>query len=292
MDKKKLFLIDGTYYLYNSYYAFSSLKNNNGKPTGVIFGMINMIYSLIDTFNPKYIAIIFDHKKKNFRKKIFKKYKSNRSSIPIDLKKQIKPIKKILKYMGIMSLSIPKMEADDVIGTIAKKYSKKKEFTILIKSHDQDMIQLVKKNIKIINNKNIILDYNLIKKIYNISPEFRKDYIALSGDKSDNIPGIPGIGKITANKLIQAFGNIKNIYKNINNIHKLPIRRKEDIINKLIIYKKEVFLYKLIATIKTDIKLNINDNNFLIKVKNIKKLKQIFKFYQLNKFLLRINKQK
>ncbi|WDR80340.1 hypothetical protein ONB70_01325 [Candidatus Purcelliella pentastirinorum] len=290
MQKKNLFLIDGTYYLYNSYYIFPLLKNNIGEPTGAIFGIINMIYNLIDMFNPKYLAIIFDHKSKNFRNKLFKRYKSNRLPMPTNLIKQIKPVKKIIKYMGIKSICISGIEADDVIGTIAKNYTKKNNNKVFIKTNDQDMFQLITKNIKILTKKNEILDKNIILKRYGISPKFKNDHIALSGDKADNIPGISGIGKVTANKLIQIFGNIENIYKNINKINIISIRKKKEIIDQLKKNKKKIFFYKSLATIKTNIKLNISNNDLLIKNQKINKLKKIFKFYQLNKFLSNLKK--
>ncbi|QJC35022.1 5'-3' exonuclease [Enterobacteriaceae endosymbiont of Donacia piscatrix] len=282
--KKKIILIDGTFYLYRAYYALPHLVNSKGHPTGAMYGFINMFNKIIKMNINSHILIIFDTKGKSFRKNIFNKYKLTRVNMPNNLIIQVKPLYKIIQAMGYKIISIKNIEADDIIGTLSK-YAEKKNYLIFIFSIDKDIAQLVTKNIKIINP----INYSIFgpKEIYNkygVYPKFISDLLALSGDSIDNIPGIPGIGNKISQKLINKLGNLTNIYQNINSINNISFRGGINIKKKLIKYKKLVFLYHKLTKIKTNIIFNQKYLEFKIKPK-INYLKHLFKLYEFNKFI-------
>ncbi|VFP78253.1 DNA polymerase I [Buchnera aphidicola (Cinara cuneomaculata)] len=289
MNKKKIILIDGHYCLYQTYFSFLKLQNNHGDPTGVIYGCIKIFNKLIEIFNPKKIIIIFDTPTQNFRHKLYTNYKKNRSPMPKNLKKQIQPLQKIIKALGIPIISINNIEADDIIGTLSKKFIKK-NYYVSIYSADKDLVQLIDKKTSIIPGnfeKEILNKYNIYQK-YGILPKSMADFLSLVGDSSDNIPGVPGIGKKTATVLLKNFTSIHEIYKNIEKINNLPIRNIKNIIEKLKKNKKMAFLsYKL-----TKINKNIPIDDVLIKDKNyelnIPILLKKFKYYQFNQYIQNI----
>lgn len=286
MKKKKIILIDGHYCLYQTYFSFKKLKNNSGYPTGVIYGYIKILNKLIKVFHPKHIIIIFDTPTLTFRHKLYKNYKKNRLTMPESLKKQINPLKKIITLLGIPIINMNNIEADDIIGTISRIFSKKK-YSVLIYSSDKDMTQLVNKKIKIIPGKPTakIFDKHDIYKKYGVKPKYIPDFLGLIGDRSDNIPGVTGIGKKTAILLLKNFSSIKNIYKNILTVSTLPIRNIKNITKNLKKNKKEAFLSYQLTKINNHIPLN-NLKIMIEKNKlNILKLIKKFQYYQFNKYL-------
>ncbi|QJC33849.1 flap endonuclease [Enterobacteriaceae endosymbiont of Donacia provostii] len=280
--KKKIILIDGTFYLYRAYYALPNLTNSHGYPTGAIYGFINMFNKIIKMNVNSYFLIIFDTKGKSFRQKIFNEYKLNRKKMPHNLIIQTKPLYKIIQAMGYNVIYIKNIEADDIIGTLSV-YAEKKNYFVFIFSIDKDIAQLVTKNTKIINPINYsISGPKEIYLKYGVYPKFISDLLALSGDSIDNIPGVPGIGKKIGQKLINKLGNLKNIYNNINYINNFNFRGGINIKKKLIQYQKLVFLYHKLTKIKTNIILNKEYLTFKIKPK-IKYLKYLFRLYEFNK---------
>lgn len=273
-------IIDGSLYLYSSFYGFRNCENALGRPSGAIYGMLKMINNILIKYkNSKKIIIIFDSSKKTFRKKLFKEYKSNRSSMPNELFIQIKPLFKILKKIGIKILTIPGIEADDVIGSLACKLEKEGE-KILIISHDKDMLQLVTLNINLLHKKsNSIITLDTIKEKYGIRPKEFIDFLALIGDVSDNIPGIPKIGIKTGLFLLHKFANIKNIYDNIEKIPFLPLRNAKNIAIQLNNNKEIAFLSYQLAAIKLDIPIDITSEEMLIKDNCSANLFKMFKNY-------------
>ncbi|WP_343183422.1 5'-3' exonuclease [Buchnera aphidicola] len=276
--KNLLIIVDGTNYLYRSYFAFKNFKNKKKEPIGVIYGILIMLKKIFNKYNPKKIIIVFDHKKKTFRNKIYKKYKSNRPNIPLDLKKQIKNVKKIIKYIGIPILKIPGFEADDIIGTLSKKYFKyiKK---ILILTNDKDMTQLINKNVKILDNNSKIIGKKEVIKKYGVKPKLIKYFLAIVGDRSDNIPGIPGIGIKTTQKILKKFKSLKDIYKNLKKLKSLNIRNSVKLKNIFKKNKKIAFLSYSLTKIKTNIKNKKLNKKFKLKKP---KYKKIFKYFKKN----------
>ena len=209
-----LVLVDGSSYLYRAFHAFPPLSNSLGEPTGAMYGVLNMLKSLITQVQPSHIAVVFDAKGKTFRDEMFEQYKSHRPPMPDDLRRQIQPLHNIIQALGIPLLVIEGVEADDVIGTLAVQASRQGK-KVLISTGDKDMAQLVDDNIMLINTmNNTLLDRAGVIEKYGIPPELIIDYLALMGDSSDNIPGVSGVGEKTALGLLQGIGSMAAIYAN------------------------------------------------------------------------------
>lgn len=233
-----LILIDGSSYLYRAFHALPPLTNSNGQPTGAIFGVLNMIRSLIKEYHPTKIAVIFDAKGKTFRHHLYPKYKSHRPPMPDDLILQIKPLQEIIQAMGLPMLIIENVEADDVIGTLAKLATKHKLDTV-VSSCDKDLAQLVNSHISLVNTMSkTILDTQGVIQKFGVSPKLIIDYLTLIGDSSDNIPGVPKVGPKTAVKWLNEYGSLDAIIANAdkisgkvgenlrNSLHQLPLTKK------------------------------------------------------------------
>lgn len=289
IKKKILMLIDGSNYLYRAYYVFPSLINNYGESIGAIYGVLNMLNSLSKRYYFDELIIIFDTKYKNFRNNLFKEYKANRKPMPINLQKQIIPLFKIIKAMGIPVLSVKGVEADDVIGTLAVKAVQNGN-NVLISTSDKDMAQLVSCNINIIDNiSNTILGPKEIVFKFGVSPELIIDYLALVGDNIDNIPGVPGIGSKTAQILLQKIGGLNILYKQLNNVSKLKFRGNKNIANQLNKHRDTAFLSYNLAKIKTDVRLNFTYDQLKIKKLIFNDIIVLFKRYGIMNWLNTLN---
>lgn len=286
-EKKLLILVDGSSYLYRAYYAFSFIKKqSSSNKSWAIHGMLIMLRKLLKKYNPTHVAIVFDSKEKTFRKKLFDQYKSQRPLMPKELQKQISPLYNIIKLLGFKTLSIPGVEADDIIGTLAIQANTKK-ISVLISTTDKDMAQLVSNEILMIDPiKNNILGPEEILEKYGIPPKLIIDFLALNGDRSDNIPGVPGIGKKTSISLLTKIGNLKKIYQNPQKIEQINIRGAKTIKEKILKNKKNAFLYYKLAKIETNIKLKINFNELIIKSPKVKKLNSTFQIYDLKNWII------
>lgn len=231
------------------------------------------------------MAVIFDETGDNFRNTLFKPYKSNRKIMPEKLKEQINPLYNIIKAMGFMVLSVANVEADDVIGTLALQ-GEQKGYSILISTLDKDMAQLVSSNIKIINMvNNEVLGPQDIEEKYGVPPTLISDHLALTGDCSDNIPGVPGIGKKTANIILRNLPGIQAIYDNINKISTLGLRGAENIVIKLKEHKEQVFLSYKLATIKTDVEIDLSKSIQISRDTDIIYLDKLFQRYEFRKWI-------
>lgn len=274
-----IILIDGSSYLYRAFFACPPLTNAKGEPTGAIFGVINMIRSLINQYNPTHIAVVFDAKGGSFRNEIYSEYKATREAMPENLRSQIEPIHTILKAMGLPLLCIEGVEADDVIGTLARQ-AERENLDVLISTGDKDMAQLVSDKITLINTmNNSVLDPKGVMDKFGVPPEKIIDYLALRGDSSDNIPGVPGVGEKTAQSLLTEFTSVKDIYARLDDIEKLSIRGAKSLKQKLIDNQNEAELSYLLATIKTDVKLDFTNEQLLITDIDVNKLVELFAYY-------------
>ena len=274
-----IILIDGSSYLYRAFFACPPLTNAKGEPTGAIFGVINMIRSLINQYNPTHIAVVFDAKGGSFRNEIYSEYKATREAMPENLRLQIEPIHTILKAMGLPLLCIEGVEADDVIGTLARQ-AERENLDVLISTGDKDMAQLVSDKITLINTmNNSVLDPKGVMDKFGVPPEKIIDYLALRGDSSDNIPGVPGVGEKTAQSLLTEFTSVKDIYARLDDIEKLSIRGAKSLKQKLIDNQNEAELSYLLATIKTDVKLDFTNEQLLITDIDVNKLVELFAYY-------------
>ncbi|MXP67960.1 DNA polymerase I [Pantoea sp. Aalb] len=287
-----LILIDGSSYLYRAYYAFPSLMNSLGKPTGAMYGILSMIKSLLMQYNTSHVVVVFDSQGKTFRNDLFKQYKAHRPPMPNSLIIQLQPIHAMLKAMGLPILQIHGVEADDVIGTLALEAEKKGQ-EVLISSNDKDMAQLVSSRIKLINSiTHTILGPKEVEQKYGVPPSLIIDFIAMMGDSSDSIPGIPGIGQKTAKTMLQSFGNMYSIYNNLDKINKLSFRGAKTVATKLKANRDIAFMSYKLAKIKTDVELKISSNQLILKEPDFDTLKDLFYYYEFNIWLKDIQKGK
>ena len=272
-----LILIDGTAYLYRAFHALPPLTNKQGENTGAIHGFLKALFKIIEDFAPEHVGLVFDAKGKNFRHDIYSDYKANRSKMPDELSEQIPKLYEILELLGYPPIIIDGVEADDVIGTLSKQFRKTK--VVRIFSGDKDFAQLVNSSVAIINPITLeTMDEVAVKKKFGIDAKHIIDYLALVGDKSDNIPGLPGVGSKTASRLINQYGSVENIIKNKNLISgKVGETLNENI--------DQLKLSKILATIKEDLDLNINLKNLIKKDTDDDKIVKIFKRLELNSLL-------
>jgi len=208
--RKKLVLVDGSSYLFRAFHGLPPLLSN-GHPTGAIYGVLNMLRKLILDENPDLIGVIFDAKGKTFRNDIYAEYKANRPPMPDDLRIQIEPLHEIIKAQGLPLVVVDNVEADDVIGTLAKRASIE-GYQVLISTGDKDMAQLVNEHVTLINTmNNVLMDEDMVQQKFQVKPEQIIDYLALMGDTSDNIPGVPKVGPKTASKWLNEYGTLQNV---------------------------------------------------------------------------------
>lgn len=280
-----LILVDGSSYLYRAYHAFPPLTNSAGEPTGAMYGVLNMLRSLLLQYQPSHVAVVFDAKGKTFRDDLFAEYKSHRPPMPDDLRAQIEPLHNMVKAMGLPLLVTPGVEADDVIGTLALE-AEKAGHAVLISTGDKDMAQLVTPNVTLINTmNNRILGPQEVCDKYGIPPELIIDFLALMGDSSDNIPGVPGVGEKTAQALLQGIGGLDALYGNLENIATLSFRGAKTMAAKLEQNKEVAYLSYKLATIKTDVELDLTCADLTVSAPDVDTLQQLFKQYEFKRWL-------
>lgn len=278
-------LVDGSSYLYRAYHAFPPLTNSQGEPTGAMYGVLNMLRSLIIQYKPSHVAVVFDAKGKTFRDELYEEYKSNRPPMPDDLREQIAPLHEMVQAMGLPLLSISGVEADDVIGTLALKAAADGR-DVLISTGDKDMAQLVTPKITLINTMtNVILGPDEVKEKYGVPPELIIDFLALMGDSSDNIPGVPGVGEKTALGLLQGLGSLDDIYQQLDNIATLSFRGAKTLGAKMAEHEKVAKLSYKLATIKTDVELDKTFDDLVVKEPNLDQLLEMFTRYEFKRWI-------
>jgi DNA polymerase-1 len=257
-DKAPLILVDGSSYLYRAFHALPPLTNSKGLPTGAVKGVVNMMRRLQKDYPDSTTAVIFDAKGKTFRDDIYSEYKANRPPMPDELRSQIEPIHTIIRAMGMPLVSIEGVEADDVIGTYALQATKNQQ-PVIISTGDKDIAQLVNEHISLVNTMtDVHLDREGVIAKFGIPPELIIDYLALLGDKSDNIPGVPGVGEKTALGLLQGLGGLDAIYQRLDEVAELNFRGAKTMAAKLEEHKELAYLSYTLATIKTDVEVDLN----------------------------------
>ena len=287
-QQKRLFIIDGYATLYRAHYALirNPLTNTAGTPTSAVFGFANQVFQLIEDEKPDYLVAAFDSKGKNFRHELYTDYKANRSEMPDEIQTQLPSLWELLEAMNIPMLRVGGVEADDIIGTVAKMCDKE-NLQCNIVSGDKDFMQLIndktflyapqaRKRAKEIFDKKKVLEK------WGVGPEHIIDLLGLMGDSSDNVPGVQGVGPKTAKKLIQDFGSIENIYEEIDNISNEKMREK------LLNSKDNALLSKQLVTILTDVKIDATINDFEKKEMDSSKLEDIFKELEFSGLLKKI----
>lgn len=280
-----LILVDGSSYLYRAYHAFPPLTNSAGEPTGAMYGVLNMLKSLLAQYNPSHVAVVFDAKGKTFRDELFEHYKSHRPPMPDDLRAQIEPLHEMVRAMGLPLLAVSGVEADDVIGTLALE-AEKKGRSVLISTGDKDMAQLVSPGITLINTMtNTILGPEEVEQKYGVPPALIIDFLAMMGDSSDNIPGVPGVGEKTAQALLQGLGSMQTIYDNLDKVADLSFRGAKTMATKLEQNREVAFLSYQLATIKTDVELAQPCEELTVTDPDIEALQSLFSRYEFKRWL-------
>ena len=254
-SKIPIVLVDGSSYLYRAFHALPPLTNSKGLPTGAVKGVINMMRRLQKDYPFSTLVVVFDAKGKTFRDDMYSEYKANRPPMPDELRVQIEPIHQIIDAMGLPMLIIDGVEADDVIGTLAMEASKL-NLPVVVSTGDKDIAQLVDEHITLVNTMtDTTLDRDGVCEKFGIAPDLIIDYLALLGDKSDNIPGVPGVGEKTALALLQGIGGLDSIYDRLDEVAELSFRGAKTTSAKLVENKELAYLSYELATIKTDVKL-------------------------------------
>lgn len=254
-QNRPVVLVDGSSYLFRAFHAMPPLTNSKGQPTGAVKGVINMMRSLEQQYRDSEIIVVFDAKGPTFRHEQYPEYKANRPPMPDELRVQIEPIHEIIKAKGYPLLCVSGVEADDVIGTLAMQATEH-GLDCVISTGDKDMAQLVNAHVSLINTmKNELLDVEGVTNKYGFGPDCMIDYLALMGDKVDNIPGVPGVGEKTATALITGLGGIDNIYNRLDEIAGLTFRGAKTMSKKLEEHKELAYLSYQLATIKCDVEL-------------------------------------
>lgn len=285
---KTLLLVDGHALAYRAYHALPDFKTKKGMPTSALYGFITMLLKTYEDFQPDNIIVCFDTPEATFRKKLFNKYQIQRPEMEEALKSQFPLVKDFLTKASIPYVEAPGYEADDLIGTLAKKAQK--NFFILILTGDRDIVQLVNKKTQVIIPKKGLTEiyiYNekRAEERFGVKPKQIPDVKALMGDPSDNYKGVPGVGPKTAAALIQKFGSLENLYKNIDRVESKKTKEL------LIKHKKQAFLGKTLATIVRSVKIDINIESCAFPGYN-EKLKQFFKDMEFNSLIKRCFKKR
>ncbi len=248
-----LVLVDGSSYLYRAFHALPPLTNSKGMPTGAVKGVVSMLRRLQADYFGSTVVVIFDAKGKTFRDDIYPEYKAQRPPMPDDLRCQIEPLHNIIRATSMPMLVIPGVEADDVIGTLAEQASKAGIPTV-VSTGDKDLAQLVNEHVTLVNTMtNTVMDIPGVHEKFGVGPELIIDYLALMGDKVDNIPGVPGVGNKTALALLQGLGSMDSIYANLDKIKELTFRGAKTMAKKLEDNKEQAYLSYELATIRTDL---------------------------------------
>ena len=254
-DSPPLVLVDGSSYLYRAFHALPPLTNSKGEATGAVKGVISMLRRLQLDYPDSPVVVVFDAKGKTFRDDMYPEYKANRPSMPDELREQVQPIHDIVRAMGLPLLCIEGVEADDVIGTLARQASSEAR-KVIISTGDKDMAQLVDDRVTLVNTMtNTVMDPDGVVEKFGIGPELIIDFLALMGDKVDNIPGVAGVGEKTALGLLQGLGGLQSIYDSLDQVETLSFRGAKTMAAKLEAERDNAFMSYTLATIKTDVEM-------------------------------------
>ena len=283
-SKPPFILVDGSSYLFRAFHGLPPLTNTKGQDTGAIYGVINMLKSLIKQYSPTHIGVVFDAKGKTFRDDIYPEYKANRPPMPDELRSQIAPLHEIIKAMGLPLIIEDGVEADDVIGTLARQASEQGIDT-LISTGDKDMAQLVNEHVTLINTmNNQLMDVQGVQDKFGIPPELVIDFLALKGDKVDNIPGVPGVGDKSAQGLLNGIGGIEAIYQNLDKIAELDFRGAKTLGKKMAEYEEQARLSYKLATIDVDLNLDYSPQTLTPEQADNDKLADLYSEYEFKRW--------
>ncbi|ART82535.1 DNA polymerase I [Oceanisphaera profunda] len=291
LPSKPLILVDGSSYLYRAYFASlkAGLRTSDGRPSGAVRVVTNMLRSLHKQFPDSQVTVVFDAKGKTFRDDLYSEYKAQRPSMPDDLRSQIEPIHNIIKAMGLPLLIESGVEADDVIGTLARQATEQ-QLDVVISTGDKDMAQLVTDHVLLMDTmKNEFMDRNGVIEKFGVPPELIIDLLALVGDKVDNIPGMPGVGEKTALALLQGLGSIEQIADQLDKVADLGFRGSKSFAAKFVEHKEILDLSYTLATIKTDVELHCGPAELLQTPPDTEALKALYQEYEFRNLLAELD---
>lgn len=280
--KPPLILVDGSSYLFRAFHALPPLTSSSGQPTGAIYGVISMLKKLVSEYQPEHMAVVFDAKGKTFRNDLYEDYKATRPPMPDELRSQIEPIHQLVDALGFPRLVIPNVEADDVIGTLAKQAADE-GYEVLISTGDKDMAQLVTDKVTLINTmNNQISTPDSVQEKFGVPAEHIIDYLALIGDTSDNIPGVPKVGPKTAAKWLNQYGSLDNI---IEHADEIKGKVGDSLRNNL----QQLPLSYQLATIVCDVELEQSPDELDLKPADTEQLQQLYTEYEFKNWLAELN---
>jgi DNA polymerase-1 len=284
-DRPRLFLVDGSSYIFRAFYAIRHLSNSKGLPTNAIFGFTQMLLKVLKEHQPDYLAVVLDSKAPTFRSEVYKEYKANRPAMPEALVPQIPYIRRIIEEYQIATLEMEGYEADDLIGTVAKGLAP--EVDVVIITGDKDILQLVSDRIQVYDTmKEKRFGVEEVVQRFGVKPEQVVEVMGLAGDAIDNIPGVPGIGEKTAIELIKIFGSIENLLTHLDQVRQKKLKEN------LETYGEQARLSRKLATIHTDAPLTYRLNDFAPSSPNQNGLREIFKELEFNKLLKELPEEK
>ena len=261
-ERKQLILVDGSGYIFRAFHALPPMNTSRGLPTQAVYGFIRMLLKLLKDVRPSHIAIVFDSPKRTFRDDLFADYKANRSEAPNDLIVQIPYIHRAVEAFRIKSLMIEGFEADDVIGTLAKRAAKE-DFAVTLITADKDFMQLVGPHVTLWDTmRDRRIGAREVRDRFGVEPSALVEIQALTGDTIDNIKGVPGVGEKTAAALVQKFGSVKGIYENLDHIEESGIRGAKKVAGLLAEHRAAVDLARKLVRIETDMPLKVEPDEF------------------------------
>ena len=272
----RLFLIDGSSYIFRAFYAIPALSNSTGLPTNAIFGFTNILLKFLKQYQPEYVAVALDAGRETFRNEMFAAYKGNRPEAPALLIPQFPYFRKVLDALNLPLLELPGYEADDIIATLCDRLADK-GCELVVVSSDKDLMQLVTNGVKLLDSaKDRWIGKDEVRKKFGVSPEQVIEVMGLMGDAVDNIPGVKGIGEKTAGALIQQFQSLENLYDHLDEIEQMKLRGAARIKQILEAGKELAFLSRALATVKRDVPLETGIEELKLTGFNLEKTRALF----------------
>jgi DNA polymerase-1 len=294
-EARSLLLIDGSSYLYRAFHALPELTSSKGEQTGAVFGVLNMLHRILEDMNPDLVAVVMDAPGKTFRDELFKEYKANRPQMPDELREQIQPLQESIEALGLPLLRVQGVEADDVIGTLATEAAKS-GITTVISTGDKDMAQLVTEEITLLDTmprggsrEPRPLDIDGVIEKFSVRPDQIIDYLALVGDSSDNIPGVPRVGAKTAVALLAEFAGVDELLDNLERVPELKIRGAKGIAASIDQHRDQLLLSYKLATIQCNLDLDVEADKLERSAPSIDKLRELYEHMELRSLLKKLD---
>ena len=274
--RARLYLIDGSSYIFRAFFALPPMSNSNELPTHAIYGFTTMTLKFLKEYQPELLAVVLDKGRETFRNDIYHEYKSNRPEAPPDLIPQFPYIRKVLQAMNIPALELAGFEADDLIATLAKKFSSQ-ETEVVIVSGDKDLMQLVGDTTRILDTmKSRWIGVEEVKEKFGVEPDQVVEVMGLMGDPTDNIPGIKGIGEKTAILLIQKFQSLENLFDHLEDLDRVGIKSSARVRKALMEGKEDALMSRKLATVRTDVPIHVELEELRFQGVNIEKLRELY----------------